>query len=254
MPNPHVKQINSAGITYCEPDWSWNTSRRPPTDHDLWTVFSGQGRLETSTTAYDLLPGDCFILQPRGVYIGTHDPDHPLVVIHIHFDPIGELALGFHRRLTRLSYLRETLTRSVINHLESNTESAVTFLEAALCEIESQEHLLDGAGAENERMEEIEDVCRRIYEHPNEAFRVDEMAKSFGLSSDHFTRLFKSQKGISPREYVLRARIEAAQDLLRSSNHSIGRIADILGYSDVYFFSRQFKERVGVSPSAFRKP
>ena len=248
-----IHQINSAGITHCEQDWSWDTSRRPHVDYDLWTVFRGQGELQTREGTWSLLPGDCFVLEPGGNYSGTHDPNHPLLVIHIHFDPSGHFPLEFHRRLTNLGFLREILTRSVFSHREGHRDAAVVWLEAALCEIQSQEHLGSRTGVEDGRAVAIDTICRRIYEDPSAAYRVEKLARAVSLSPDHFSRLFRKLKGITPREFILRARIESAQDLLRSSNHSIGRIAEILGYSDVYFFSRQFKEKVGVSPSEFRK-
>jgi hypothetical protein len=172
MPNPiHLRRINSAGITHCEQDWSWDTSRRPPVDHDLWTVFRGQGELRTGDRAWPLLPGDCFVLEPGGVYEGTHDPNHPLLVIHIHFDPSGDFPLEFHRRLTHLGFLKEVLTRSVFSHHEGQMDAAVVWLEAALCEIQAQERLASRAGVEDGRADAIDTICRRIYENPSGAYR-----------------------------------------------------------------------------------
>jgi AraC-like DNA-binding protein len=58
--------------------------------------------------------------------------------------------------------------------------------------------------------------------------------------------------GISAGEYILNIRMEAARQQLRHSSLSVGEIADSLGFSDISSFSRIFKTRVGVSPSAFR--
>lgn len=248
-----VERINSAGITYCQQDWSWDTSRRPPVDHDLWTVFSGQGRLRADGHTWELLPGDCFVLRPGGSYIGTHDPDHPLLVIHVHFDPAEGERLRFHRRLRSPGFVREILTRCVFAYREGQNADAVVWLEAALREIEQQSQPGSAAGSEDDRVEKINTICRRVYENPSAPYRVEKLAQAVSLSPDHFTRLFRKLRGVTPRAFILQARIESAQDLLRSSNHSIGRIAEILGYSDVYFFSRQFKEKVGVSPSEYRR-
>ena len=248
-----VSRINSAGITHCVQDWSWDTSLRLPVDHDLWTVFSGRGQLRADGHAWDLLPGDCFALRPGGRYIGSHDPDRPLVVIHIHFEPATGQTFRFHRRLTNLAFLEDVLTRVVYAHREGHGDQAIIWMDAALTEIRNQEVLTDRSGREDRRAEGIETICRRIHENPSAPYRVDKLAKAVGLSADHFTRLFRKIRGITPREFILQARIESAQDLLRASDHSVSRIAEILGYSDVYFFSRQFKEKVGVSPSVFRK-
>jgi len=51
----------------------------------------------------------------------------------------------------------------------------------------------------------------------------------------------------------LRLRLERAVTLLRESSQTISQISDALGYRDVGFFSRQFKQKMGFSPAMFRK-
>jgi len=53
--------------------------------------------------------------------------------------------------------------------------------------------------------------------------------------------------------FVIAARIDHARDLLALTPASIGEVAAAAGFSDIYYFSRLFKRRVGVSPSAFRR-
>lgn len=82
---------------------------------------------------------------------------------------------------------------------------------------------------------------------------VAQMAAQAGLSPEHFSRLFRRVNGQSPMQFIVSLRITHARHLLRESSLSVGEIADRLGYADVYFFSRQFKEQTGVSPLAYRK-
>ena len=123
------------------------------------------------------------------------------------------------------------------------------WLQACLQEVSRQDR--EGGGGD-ERASEVERLCMEITRAPGHVRRVREMARLLHLSPDHFTRLFKQVKGMPPREYLIRARIDAARGLLLSSTHSIGRIAEITGYADIYHFSRQFRERTGVSPSRYR--
>jgi len=58
--------------------------------------------------------------------------------------------------------------------------------------------------------------------------------------------------GETPKDYMIRARLERAATLLRESSQTIGQIADALGYRDAGFFSRQFKQKLGFSPARFR--
>ncbi len=86
-----------------------------------------------------------------------------------------------------------------------------------------------------------------------EAFESSrQLARLCGYSTDHFTRTFRRIIGRSPTEVLIDARIDKAKDLLAFSDLAVGEIAERLGYHNIYFFSRQFRQRAGLSPAAFR--
>ncbi|HCD33774.1 MAG TPA: hypothetical protein DER01_15290 [Phycisphaerales bacterium] len=58
--------------------------------------------------------------------------------------------------------------------------------------------------------------------------------------------------GISPQRHLMESRIHRARHLLIETDWSITRIAQVMGYNDVYFFSRQFKQITGQTPSSVR--
>lgn len=66
-------------------------------------------------------------------------------------------------------------------------------------------------------------------------------------------RLFLESEKTSIRDYFIRQKIEKAKELLTYEEKSTTRIADMLGYSSVQYFSKQFKEYTGLSPTEFRK-
>ncbi len=92
-----------------------------------------------------------------------------------------------------------------------------------------------------------------IRDHPERRFTLGELAAKTGYTADHFTRIFRAATGQSPKEFMIRQRMERARELLRDSSHTVTQIADLLGYADLGFFSRQFKEQVGTSPDGFRR-
>ena len=96
-------------------------------------------------------------------------------------------------------------------------------------------------------------AARYIRENPGQLFSIESLAERFHCSTDHFSRLFRQIVGVTPKEFCIRARMERAQTLLRESAMSIEQIASGLGYADVFFFSRQFKQRTGSSPLRWRK-
>lgn len=73
-----------------------------------------------------------------------------------------------------------------------------------------------------------------------------------GLSASHLRRLFHQETGLSPHQYLDKLRITHARHLLINSDSSIGEIAEFCGYRSVYYFSRDFKDKTGRSPSEFR--
>ncbi len=83
-------------------------------------------------------------------------------------------------------------------------------------------------------------------------YSIRELSKELGMGYEKFRKLFKEYMGVSPGNYVKVKRIEQAKLLLYERNKSIKGIAVELGFSDVFAFSKQFRNVVGVSPSEFR--
>jgi AraC-like DNA-binding protein len=82
---------------------------------------------------------------------------------------------------------------------------------------------------------------------------VRELARLLGLSASHFCRAFKCTLGVSPRDYVLRRRIELAQGLMLTTSDPLSSIAVTCGMSDQSHFTRSFHRIVGVTPYAWRR-
>jgi AraC-like DNA-binding protein len=73
------------------------------------------------------------------------------------------------------------------------------------------------------------------------------------MSQYHFSRVFKNVFGESPNTFVARLRIEKAKKMLITENFSISEICANVGYSSVGSFSSLFSEKVGMSPSHYRR-
>jgi AraC-like DNA-binding protein len=84
-------------------------------------------------------------------------------------------------------------------------------------------------------------------------FSLCALAALCNMGESYFQRLFKEKYGVSPKKYIIRLKINHACDLLRLGRYSVTQIAEMCNFSDVYFFSRQFKEYMGITPTAFVK-
>jgi len=86
----------------------------------------------------------------------------------------------------------------------------------------------------------------------NSELSLAELATQFGLSQRSFTRRFKIATGIRATEYWQQLRIEAAKDLLTSSNLSIQEISYHVGYQDQGHLTRLFKQNLSLTPKDYR--
>jgi AraC-like DNA-binding protein len=83
--------------------------------------------------------------------------------------------------------------------------------------------------------------------------RVVDVAAAVGYSPSHLCHMISGHLGHTLHEHILGLRINAAEQLLRSSELSISEIAYHVGYDLPHHFSRAFKQATGVSPSAYRE-
>ena len=91
-----------------------------------------------------------------------------------------------------------------------------------------------------------------IEQHFTEDFRIGDLARTLSTSHQTLIRRFTRAIGMRPREYAQHLRIQAAQRMLRQTHRRIELIATLVGYADARSFREIFRERTGMSASAYR--
>jgi AraC family transcriptional regulator len=99
----------------------------------------------------------------------------------------------------------------------------------------------------------ITEIIRRIDGHPHEALTLRDLACAAGLSRYHFLRTFEYLTGVTPHQYVLRARLREAALHLVADPGTVIDIALDCGFGDISNFNRAFRTEFGVSPSEYRR-
>ena len=84
------------------------------------------------------------------------------------------------------------------------------------------------------------------------AISMQKLAELFGMSQRNFTRRFRSATNMTPVQYLQRQRLRQAKDLLQNSNLSISEIAYRVGYIDVSYFTKLFKQFSSITPKEYR--
>ena len=101
--------------------------------------------------------------------------------------------------------------------------------------------------------QELEGVLSHVLVHYAERLRVEDLAALVHLSISQFDRKFKRLFRMTPQQYLLRVRINAASQALLHSDRSIAAIADETGFYDQSSFTKQFARQTGMTPRAFRR-
>lgn len=92
-----------------------------------------------------------------------------------------------------------------------------------------------------------------IQRHFHEAVDLEQLTKAAGLSQRHLNRKFHEVFGMSAQEFWINTRIQRACDALTGTSKNIAEIAEEFGFCDQSAFSRQFRQRTGLSPMEYRR-
>jgi len=94
-------------------------------------------------------------------------------------------------------------------------------------------------------------VVDYIKKNIHQKLSIDSIAKLAYVSKSNFFKMFKDELGTSPNDFILQERINRAKELL-ASNNSIKETAFQTGFSDTNYFTRVFKQLVGVTPKSYQ--
>lgn len=109
----------------------------------------------------------------------------------------------------------------------------------------------------HKRLDDIDDRVLRVIAYVKDNMQheitTEMMAGVACVTKAHLGRLFRETIGCSPIQFVLRTRIQCAQRLLVTTSRSIGAIACEVGFNDVSYFVRLFRQKIGFTPQEYRE-
>lgn len=258
LPFAAVRPTSPARFFYWNRDFSWMPPALP--DFDLWCIFEGRGTVALRGNTYDLHPGVCFVLRPGDCPRAKHDATDPLMAFYCHF----HLLDGRGRRLSErrielpppgleardLPWFR-SLARQCVSGAQREDDLGRRQCRLALEQMLAQVwEWWQSPPAQADAT--IQSIVEEIQRQPQKLWDVDQTAQQTHLSRAQFTRRFKRQTGKSPKAFVIETRLDVARQLILETAMPVTQIAAELGYQDIYFFSRQFKQRFGRAPSRLR--
>ena len=112
---------------------------------------------------------------------------------------------------------------------------------------------LQASNSVHSENEIIRQAQQFITSHIREKLSVPVVARQVDVSPSYLTALFHKNLQISPGEYIRRIKLQESKQMIRENNLNFTEIAAALQYSTVHHFSRQFKEKFGITPTEYAK-
>lgn len=160
--------------------------------------------------------------------------------------------IEFKKAENKISMLMKTMIREYLEKrpmYEKTLDSMLMCLLVYLYRSYPQLFLED----ENANTEIVREIQGRFEREYADHFTLSALATQYHISTSHLSHIFKSVTGYAPIEYLMICRLSAAKNLLSSTDKGIKEIIDLCGFSDESNFSRTFREKVGMTPTEFRK-
>lgn len=249
-----------AGHLQAEP--YYRIERRICAGHDLMVCLKGRGFVQTAGRSHSVDQGQLAWLNGHYPHAHWADPSQPWQLLWARIDGhiLEQIAndlevqrwpvfdLGNPEQVAKT--FRRILRTMSLNPpaMEAHVNAAAASLLAFLYE-SRQPGRGAAAGAPGVLQAIIDDLNLYFYR----SWRVEDLAKAAGMSVPNFFRCFRRVTGSTPIGFLRRVRINQAKRRLIESRDSIKEVAEQVGYSDQFYFSRDFKHHTGMSPSDFRK-
>ena len=251
--------IFNCGQQRCEGGYTWGPGVR---DHYLiHYVVQGKGTYTVNGTVFHLHEGDIFLAKPSQLITYTADRDDPWEYYWVGFN--GACA---NRLVQQLPFREaspvhhcqnpERVKKALVNIFLSrgpetrNETLMVGYLYLFIAELMQEALALEPHPASSSSQYVI-NAIKYIQFNYSHDISIDDIAKAVGVSRSHLYRVFMTNVGQSPIDYLTNYRISEACYLLKNAKLSIAEIAVSVGFFDQFYFSRFFKRIKGVPPSHY---
>ena len=229
----------------------------------LELTYVDKGSIHSVAEGKDFLlnQGDMVIYGPDQWHMQYADVDVSPSFITITFDLQGDFPqVLLNRKFTVPQSAVSVLQQMMREHdrMDEYSEDALIcclqmLLLTLLREQSAPTAKLRTTNAVNSENEIIRRAQQFISAHVRQKLTVPLVARHVDVSPSYLTALFRKNLQISPGEYIRRIKLQESKQMIREDNMNFTEIAAALQYSTVHHFSRQFKDKFGITPTEYAK-
>lgn len=245
-------------------DRSWY-EHKTKSNYTIWSIYEGNVWIEINEQVYKVSAGDVIFFYPGDTYNAYTDKSGCSFLFFIfslqlgnNIDILSEnQLLGIYRHSAIVQKNMEFINQYIERY--HGRDSSLLKLYAFFLDYFSNFSVWAAYSIHFQTFSStmdnllIHQILNYMNSHYTENITVKELAEKASMSEKNFIRYFHFNVGISPKRYLIEQRMKYAVQLLADENNSIAYIAQTVGYSDPYCFSKAFHKYYGESPSVCRK-
>lgn len=236
---------------------SYEQMDQPPLNdaYSIWWIKQGFANVEIDGAKYTIAPGGCVLILPRSVVrLRSADSVAGILDAYDFRFTANETAEALIGRFPAVFSADSECISRFIDLLDgwaavdglARLRLHIRFQELAVLLLEQRESS-SASGVEREVEKTIEYLQREF----SKDIRIEKLAEQTALSRVKYNDIFRTMTGKTPVQYLTELRIDRAKQLLIGSDQRLKEIAEQTGFRDEYYFSRRFKQSVGLSPIQF---
>ena len=222
-------------------------------------LYVEQGSLHSVTEGRKqyLQQGDFVIYGPGQWHMQYADTDVSPRCLRVFFEMPGDLTRLLNRKFTATEDLqrvfRQLLREQECTEIYADDMTLLLLNQLIVLSLRQ----VDGKPLPDERMKGEYRIIHQtqvfVSTHVWEDLSVPFVARHVDMSPSYLTALFQKHLAISPGEYIRRVKLQESKHMIRENKLNFTEIAAELQYSTVHHFSRQFKEKFGITPTEYAK-
>lgn len=219
----------------------------------LVLTLSGQATFSLNGVKYEMNQQTLLHAGPNMLIHITTPPDTSWEYIVLHFKIHGDSTNLANQHFTldisdqnKISYFMQQLIE--LNKLPGN----LLHLKCQLYLMQLIETVLVSAKIQTAN-NYVDFALSLIAENYHQPISINDIAEQIGCERRKLAYLFEKQMGMTPIQYLTEYRLKQAKTFLRSTKLPISEIAELVGYSDIYYFCRVFKKQYAMTPTEYRR-